>query len=364
MIVVIADDVSGAAELAGAAVQHGLSAEVQTTFSAETSADVICLTTETRSLTPAHAADVVRNIGTHVVSASPEWIFKKCDSVLRGPVLAEARALAEVAGKKHIVIAPANPSRDRTIRDGTYFVSDQALHETAFSRDPDHPRLTSRVEELLGGDLADVTTPDAESQGDMTRIATGIDEQCLAVGALDLFIALLHLREAPRAATGTRRSGPRAAGLRMLVCGSAAGWPNRRAIAMQRGIATFTLVNDPKAIVQGLESSHEILMGIGEGPETRGISSAALVSTLAQSVADVLRQTVVTDLLLEGGATTAAVMRTMGWTRLRATEISLQGMGVFEPDAAQKPRLLIKPGSYPWPEEIWPLYSSRQNPPK
>ena len=51
MIVVIADDLSGAAELAGVASRHGLKAEVQTVFSADSEADVICVDAGTRAKT-------------------------------------------------------------------------------------------------------------------------------------------------------------------------------------------------------------------------------------------------------------------------------------------------------------------------
>lgn len=360
MIVVIADDVSGAAELAGAALRHGLTAEVQTAFSPEATVDVVCVTTETRSLPPAEAADRVRDVALQVISAKPAWLFKKCDSVLRGPVLAEARAIANATGKKHIVIAPANPSRHRIIRDGIYRIAEQPLHETAFARDPEHACLTSRVAELLGGDLSDVSIPDVESAADVTRIATAITDDSLAVGALDLFAALLRLRVASRVPTVPGPEMQAVLGPRMLVCGSAASWHDRHARATALGIPVFTLINDVRAIVQALESSSEIVIGIGDGPETRGISSAALVSTLAQTVSGVLRQTTVNRLLLEGGATTAAVMRALGWTRLRASEVSVQGVGILIPLGAPFPTLFIKPGSYPWPDEIWPPHRASQ----
>lgn len=360
MIVVIADDVSGAAELAGAALRYGLTAEVQTAFSPEATVDVVCVTTETRSLPPAQAADRVRDIALQVVAAKPAWLFKKCDSVLRGPVLAEARAIAEAAGKKHIVIAPANPSRRRIIRNGIYRIAEQPLHETAFVGDPEHACLTSRVAELLGGDLSDVSIPDVESAADVTRIATAITDDSLAVGALDLFTALLRLRVASRVPTVPWPEAQAIRGPQMLVCGSAASWHDRHARATTLGIPVFTLINDVRAIVQALESSSEIVIGIGDGPEIRGISSAALVSTLAQTVSGVLRQTTVNRLLLEGGATTAAVMRAMGWTRLRASEVSAQGVGILQSLSAPFPTLLIKPGSYPWPDEIWPPHRAPQ----
>ena len=174
MIVVIADDLSGAAELAGAALRHGLSAEVQTEFDPNTAADVVCVDTDTRLLPAREAAGRVGAVAQSVWAARgdpPAWVFKKCDSVLRGPVLAEARAVARATGQARITIVAANPSRRRVIRDGEYFVDDQPLHLTGFARDPIHPRTTARVRQLLGGDLTGVAVPNAATTADVAELA-------------------------------------------------------------------------------------------------------------------------------------------------------------------------------------------------
>jgi D-threonate/D-erythronate kinase len=72
MIVVIADDISGAAELAGVAQAWGLSAELQTRFDSRTNAAVLAITTETRSLSGDEAARRVREVATLVSQAQPE----------------------------------------------------------------------------------------------------------------------------------------------------------------------------------------------------------------------------------------------------------------------------------------------------
>jgi uncharacterized protein YgbK (DUF1537 family) len=194
MIVVLADDLSGAAELAGIAVQRGLSAEVQTRFNADANAKVICVDTDSRMSSPVLAAARVALITREVAAARPDWIFKKCDSVLRGPVLAESRAMAEACGADSLVLIPANPSRGRTIRGGQYFIGAQPLHETHFAHDLIHPRLTSDVATLLGGDLANVRVPDVQSRAGVIEEARKLDPTALPVGAADFFTALLELR--------------------------------------------------------------------------------------------------------------------------------------------------------------------------
>ena len=358
MIVVLADDLSGAAELAGIAVRHGLSAELQTTFSPETDAEVVCVAADTRSLPADQAARTVAAITKEIVVAKPAWLFKKCDSVLRGSVLAETRAMAQAAGKKRSVILSANPSRDRVIRNGTYFIVDRPLHETVFAQDPEHPRTTSRLGELLGGDLTGVETPDASTSAEILGHAAKVDEDTLPVGAADFFEALLQLRAPHRVALP--QATPVPAGTTLLVCGSAASWGQRRAEALALGLPVFALPHDATAIVAALGKSRQALIGIGDGPASHGQTPAILVRQLAQSVAVLLSQPATSHLLLEGGATTSAVMQALAWTRLRACNVSVQGVGIMQPVNFPGPTLFIKPGSYSWPPEIWPRIEGKR----
>lgn len=356
MIVVIADDFSGAAELAGVALRRGSSAEVQTVFSSETKADVVCVDTNTRSLSAGRAAGRVSEIAMRIIAAKPAWIFKKCDSVLRGPVLAEARAVADAAGKMRVTILSANPSRGRVIRAGRYFVEGVPLHETDFARDPEHPCTTSNVAELLGGDAdrAGVFTPDVETMGDVTRHASTLDEQTLPVGAADFFQALLQARAPLRQSKRGRRPPNDSAGATLLVCGSVASWTQRRSEATTLEIPLFALPYDLVAAVERVRATGRIVIGIGDGPSARGLSPVELRDKLAETVAQILRETPVARLFSEGGATTAAVMRAMGWTRLEAVEIAAEGVGALAPLGKSGPLLFIKPGSYKWPKELWP----------
>ncbi|WP_308401304.1 4-hydroxythreonine-4-phosphate dehydrogenase PdxA [Streptomyces sp. AC512_CC834] len=59
----------------------------------------------------------------------PTVWYKKCDSLLRGPVGAEAVAFAE--GAEFVVIATALPAAGRVVRDGVVLVDGVPLHESA-----------------------------------------------------------------------------------------------------------------------------------------------------------------------------------------------------------------------------------------
>jgi uncharacterized protein YgbK (DUF1537 family) len=350
MIVVIADDLSGAAELAGAAVRHGLSAEVQTTFFPGTNAEVVCVDTDSRLLPAGEAAQRVAAVARRVVAAAPEWIFKKCDSVLRGPVLAEARAVAAAAGNRRILLVPANPSRGRTIRAGHYLLNGQPLSETFFASDPSHPRRTAEVKALLDGDMDGITVPDILTAGDVRFQAGILDAETLPAGAVDFFTALLMTRVRQKI---SRRESIPTSGRLLLVCGSAAGWAERSAVAQRRGIPVFALPHDVDAAASAVRASDAVLLGIGRGAQTKEVEPARLGQHLARSAAAILRQTPVERLLLEGGATAAAVIAALGWTRLRTEEVADSGVAVLRPMAPKAPLLFIKPGSYPWPATLW-----------
>ncbi len=355
MIAVIADDLSGAAELAGAARACGLSAEVQTHFTVDTDADVVCVDTDTRSRSEADAAHIVAEVARQIVAARPEWIYKKCDSVMRGHLRVELRALMAAFGLPRALLIPANPSRGRIIRGGEYFVIGQLLHETEFARDPDHPRTTACITELLGGDLYGITTPDVETAADVTRQAANVDAETLGAGGADFFAALLKAHAMCRPTSECSDSSTlQSPHTTLMVCGSAASWPRRIARVSALEFPVFPLPHETHHIAEALRTKRFAVLGIGDGPATHGLAPAALVQTLARTVSAVLHHAKVTHLLLEGGATAVAIVRALGFTRLRADQCGALGVGALRPIPAESPILWIKPGSYDWPDEIWP----------
>ncbi|MBC8282867.1 MAG: four-carbon acid sugar kinase family protein [Nitrospinae bacterium] len=208
MILVITDDLSGAAELAGIAFAHGLTAEVQTEFQPRTEAQVICLDTDTRRLKPNDAVAVLQKLARRIKAASPEFIFKKTDSALRGNIGAELGVLLEITARVRAVFVPANPSRGRTIRGGEYWIGDTPLHETDFARDPQHPSTTANVAARLGNDPT-ITIPDATTEADVLTAAATCDDLVLPAGAGEFFASLPGERGL-RAMAGWRAAGGRA----------------------------------------------------------------------------------------------------------------------------------------------------------
>jgi len=376
MIIVIADDLSGAAELANAAVQAGFSAEVQMSFCADSDADVVCITTESRSLPPEAAAARAGEIARAIAAVRVELIYKKCDSVLRGPIAAESLTIARALGRKRVLLVPANPSRRRIIRGGEYFVDGTPLAQTAFANDPEYPRWTSRVVELLGnapGNTPGIETPDVVSAEDLSNLAATVDTDTLPVGGVDFFSALLATKVHPvRAKARAVDCVMQAKGPSLFICGSHAAWlAGRNEQCAQRGIQICSmprglferelrediLARWAELAASALHGRGAALLAIGGEAPVPGVTPATLADRLAQAVELTLERCATARVFLEGGATAAAVVGQLGLLRFRAHPSPGPGVGALRPVGQESPLFLVKPGSYPWPESVW-LHSS------
>jgi uncharacterized protein YgbK (DUF1537 family) len=367
-IIIIADDLSGAAELAGIAFTHGLSAEVHREFEAGDDANVIAIDTDSRHLAPSAAAERLAALTSQILATNPVWIYKKVDSVLRGNVRAEIEAILKVSGHSRALLIPANPSRGRIIRNGQYFINGTPLNQTPFAHDPDHPRRSADVLALLGPGSAEsrnISVPDIEGESQLERLATQCDAMALPAGAADFFAALLQHR-APQRARGreslsqdgfpdapsaiAKDSRPILAQLHapaLLVCGSLSAWPARRNACLAAGIPICTS-NEPMKVSSG---SGALLLGIGE-MRLESTSENAL-RILAQCTARLISQLSCKITLAEGGATAAAIAAERNWKRFQVVATAPAGVGVLRPLETNAPLFLIKPGSYPWPAEVW-----------
>jgi hypothetical protein len=380
VILVLADDLSGAAELGAVAREHGLSAEIQTAFDPSATADVLLVELDTRLATAEEAAArVVSTLGA--LPRRPGWIYLKVDSVLRGPVASLIRSALAATGLPRALLIAANPTRGRVIRAGRYAIDGIPLHQTRFARDPDHPATSDAVSERLGGPrevillrpddplpARGIAVPDVSTFAEVLDWAGRWDRSTLPVGAADFFRALLG-------ATGLRMSGGRAPcrveasnelGTVLLVCGSKTAWEQGRADQLQtRGVPVVPMPSPAggaeafaspgpwsDVVVSALERAGSALVALGTPPHDA--SPRQLEICLARCVASVLGRTRVDRLYLEGGATAGAVGRVMGWRRFEVIGVLGSGLPLLRVASDPGPTLAIKPGSYDWPDEAWP----------
>jgi D-threonate/D-erythronate kinase len=371
MIAVVADDLTGAAELAGVAFAHGLRAALLTRVEDVPDLDVVAIDTDTRSRPEAEAAATVARATTQVLDAHPAWIYKKTDSLLRGPVVAEIEAMLAAAGRPRCLLVPANPSLGRVVRSGELWIGDRRVHETDFARDPEHPRLTSRVANLLGPGSARIEVPDVESDADLRRVVAratsgGADE--LWAGAADFFQTLLEHLVPTKQRPPIPGREKAAAGRTVLISGSRAAWRAAREWASNpRGIALRVM---PEAMTQREMSAHvadawtrelaelmastpRVMVAIGNAPSATA-APPILARRLAASAVRAIRQAgTVERVLAEGGTTAAAVAAACGWTRLDVVGQPAPGVVALEPPSGGGPQFVVKVGSYQWPATVW-----------
>lgn len=344
-IVVIADDLSGAAELTGIAFARGYSAEVQRRFDATSDAEVIAIDTDTRQLSPEAAATRVEQVTRTVVAARPAWIYKKVDSLLRGNVRTEIEAVLQAVGTPMAVLVPANPSRGRTIVGGCMLIDGVPLERSAFRHDPEHPRTTSVASELLGQSDR-IFVPDVSDVNTVAQLAARTLAGTQAAGAADFFAALLDARGAGDARVSRQATEVTIRRPALLVCGSPAAWQTRQ---RQCQHAAIPIVTSSDLLV-----TRAVADLANRGVRVIALDSRSQLPRLAAWVAALMEATPVATILAEGGATAAAIAEQLDWTRFRVVHTGPPGVGVLQPQAPSgAPLFLIKPGSYPWPDEIW-----------
>jgi hypothetical protein len=368
-ILVLADDLTGAAEIAAIAHQAGLRAVVHTTLpQGKISADVLVCDTNTRQQTPARAARIVAEYATQLKGRAHGGVFKKTDSVLRGPVLAEVTAVARALGKSRTLLVPCNPSLGRVIRDGLYFIGGQLLHRTAFARDPLHPRETSDVLALLGNPRgtalaclprsgrplpSGIIVGEADTPADVPFWVGQIDEDTLPAGGADFFRAWLQRRKA----YGQRvENAPLPAGATLLLSGTAT--PPHPASPLPGTMMELSL--------RRLPASGALAARLAPLLRETGFAALCMPRSLARNprapatlqrllvrVAAKLHETAsFRHLIVAGGATASGVLQEFGWTELEVARVWGPGVVSLRPATAPGFVVTVKPGSYAWPASL------------
>ena len=120
---IVADDLTGAADCAAQALRHGLSAAVALRPDTGVEADVLALDLDTRSGGARAAYAATRD----AASAGAPLLYVKLDSLLRGHVGAALDGALDGAGAVTAVVAPAFPAQDRTTVGGRQLVEGEVV---------------------------------------------------------------------------------------------------------------------------------------------------------------------------------------------------------------------------------------------
>ena len=382
MIAVIADDLTGAAEIAGLGWRHGLTAEILERDEEPSEAELVVYDADTRDCSAGEAARRVARIARRIHARKPAWIYKKVDSVLRGNVLAEIKAMQKTLGVERCLLVPANPAVRRVIKDGKYFVRGKPINQTDFRHDPAHPRRSASVKELLGVTRNDqvtlrnpsarsvpegVVVGEAASAAHVRHWAQQVDWRTLPAGGADFFSALLARHGfSPRK---SRMKSPRPAqDATLFVSGSLAEssieflddcrsreWPvllMPYELFAGRGRDRAQQAVWARRAIDALEQHRKVAIGIGQPTLPGRREGLRLGKILVETVKLVLAEVHPDRVCVEGGSTAALLLDQLGWKRL-VVECEFS-TGVTGVRAANRNGMLLvfKPGSYDWPAAV------------
>lgn len=368
MIIVIADDITGAAEMAGVAFDYGLRARLVLDLSnGLPDVEVVVVATDTRSMSEREAVATTKDVVAQCSAACPGMavsstlfgatpapdviLFKKTDSALRGHVMAELAAILSSSPYKQAILLPANPSRGRIVKEGIYYCDGKPISQTDFAVDPEFPALVDRMADRFPEATREgVTMPDACDAEQVAEVVRQCPHDTLLAGAADLFEALLvsrgHTLKAQRVPMTFDGNDI------IVVAGSTQSQPS------QLGIPVKTM---PREVYEGKTGAsewiEELIPAYRQCPRLvlavpfRHLTGKAVAVRLRQTMAAVVRALVEVHcpqtLVIEGGATAYCCLGALSWR-----QFSLAGVyapGVIQMVTPQTVSIILKPGSYPWP---------------
>ncbi len=197
-LAIVADDLTGAADTSACFAKAGLATVIRLSGATVPNADVLAVSTESRDLDPAAAAED-GPLGAHAVSpavkrdAGPRWVYKKIDSALRGHPRDELLAAMEAIGTTRALVAPAFPAERRTTVGGRQHIDGVPLESSHIggasaisdlvalfadrpwaARSPPrsgHDSRRARCPQRLLHDSDGIVVADAETDDDLMRLA-------------------------------------------------------------------------------------------------------------------------------------------------------------------------------------------------
>lgn len=136
-IVAIADDTTGALDVAGSFFSRGYDSSVQlsTTGTADTATAVVFDLNNRYEADLEHQYNFAENVRAITKKYETSNVFLKVDSTLRGHLQSDVQVLSELFGNRQIFIAPAFPHGGRLCTSGQYTVEGKPITETFFAQD-------------------------------------------------------------------------------------------------------------------------------------------------------------------------------------------------------------------------------------
>jgi len=374
----IADDFTGATDLAGMLVKHGM--RTVQMFGAPQSpppadSDAIVVALKTRTAPPREAMDAslaalhwLREAGCR------QFFFKYCstfDSTDRGNIGPVAEALMDALETDFTVACPAFPANGRKVFQGYLFVGGVLLHESGMRHHPLTPMTDSNLVRVLqrqcrrkvglvpfeavrAGEAeirkafasarregSAIAVVDAASDSDLMAIGAGCDGLPLLTGGSGLAMGLPANFRSQGLLAGRAPAGrlPRVEGLEAVVSGSCSRATQRQVAFMKTRAPAFQV--DPLGVAAGadvvgeavdwaeprLRSGPVLIYATADAAAVREAQSelgperaGALVENALAAIVRRLVDAGVRRLIVAGGETSGAVVNALDVRGLRIGE--------------------------------------------
>ena len=354
-LIIVADDLTGAMDVAGPLAGRGLPTWVVAstngcTLATLPAADVVSINADSRHLSEERAAQRVRNVVRELVHPDSEILIKKIDSTLRGNVVVETLAMLEASGRSAAVVAPAFPRQGRTFIEGVVHVQGVSLNETSFARDALSPPPSEPLHELFrradahaevrsigrGGPIAlatdrrrQVFVVDSASDEDLRATLRTCErhlKDTLLVGSAGIAEALAEIcfEQASGASTVPALEGPL-----LFVVGSRTEQSTQQANALiEAGPARIVAAPNGYVDIAAALRAIEPVLVLKATPDTkRGEGDPTEVAKrLGASVATLLDRRSIAAVVATGGDTAAAVLQHLSQPVLRVVGTLLPGI--------------------------------------
>jgi len=369
----IADDFTGATDLANTLVRQGMSTVVLLGVlnGRVPDADAVIVALKSRSIPAGDAVRLSLNALDYLKrGGARQYYFKYCstfDSTDAGNIGPVADALLAALGVAFTVACPAFPTNKRTIYQGNLFVGDQLLAESSMRDHPLNPMTDSSLVRVLQRQAQGkvglipfvvVTQGAAAIKAEMQRLAlTGVrhaivdaltDQHLFAIGEACSEMQLLtggsglalglpeNFRRVKLLKTAAASELPRVGGHAVVLSGSCSAATQRQVAALQRQCESFALdalalARDPGVVAKALAwarprlGQKPLLIYSTAAPKQIEEVQAALGRERAgamveQALGEIAKDLVARGarrLVVAGGETSGAVVTALGITGLR-----------------------------------------------
>lgn len=369
-LLVLADDLTGAADCAARCRHGGLHATIYLQLPQPSlPAGVIAFTSDSRHLSPTEAIRRIEEVAAPLASIDARW-YKKIDSTLRGNLGEEIDALLTLLGLPCAVICPAFPAQGRGLENG-YLIA-PGLPASSISLPRRLAEGSSRPVEAIplnavrGEGLAarfdaaiargsQLLAVDARADADLSQILDAVEAalpDALLCGSAG-WLGALALRLGQHGPPAGKLVIHRARNLRaVLVVGSGSEMAHRQIETFCAARRVTRLIVDPAhGSAADLDPSHPTLIQLpppAPGAILDGPMARRWAEDLAAAAIPLIEQIEPQLLILSGGDTAFSVLARLGIDRLTVLVELLPGMPLCcgESSAGRSFFVIMKPGSF------------------